>query len=96
MLFNQAKKILVIHKKDLVRLGVRNLSLFGSVARNEASAKSDVDVLVKLDSNIGYFEFFDIKTYLEKLLGCKVDLVTKNALHPALKKCILQKAKQVF
>ncbi len=49
MLFNQAKKIISQHKKDLLRLGVRALALFGSVARNEGSRKSDVDVLIDFD-----------------------------------------------
>ena len=96
MLFDQAKKIISKHKKELTRLGVRALALFGSVARNEGSSKSDVDVLIELDAKRGLFEFVDIKHYLEKLLGCEVDLVTKNALHPALKKRILQEAKHVF
>ncbi|MBP7074465.1 MAG: nucleotidyltransferase family protein [Rhabdochlamydiaceae bacterium] len=96
MLFHQAEKILNKHKKDLCRLGVRTLAVFGSVARNEGSAKSDLDVLVDFDSKKGLFAFVDVKHYLEKLLGCEVDLVTINALHPALKQRILKEAKQVF
>jgi predicted nucleotidyltransferase len=37
-----------------------------------------------------------LKNYLEELLHCDVDLVTKEALHPALKKRILYEAKRVF
>jgi len=96
MLLKEAKKILSAHKKDLYRLGVRTLALFGSVARNKATSKSDVDVLIDFDSKKGLFVFMDIKNYLENLLSCKVDLVTKNALHPALKKRVLQEAKHVF
>ena len=96
MLFHQAKKIINQHKKDLLRLGVRALALFGSVARNEGSRKSDVDVLIDFDPKKGLFDFIDIKSYLEELLDCEVDLVTKDALHPALKKRILQEAKYVF
>ena len=93
MLFNQAKKIISQHKKDLLRLGVRALALFGSVARNEGSPKSDVDVLIDFDPKKGLFDFMDIKTYLEELLDCEVDLVTKNALHPALKKTNFTRSK---
>lgn len=96
MLLKEAKKILSKHKKDLSQLGVRNLALFGSVARNEGTAKSDVDILIDFDSKRGLFVFVDIKMYLEKLLDCEVDLVTKNALHPALKDRILREAKYVF
>ena len=77
-------------------LGARALSLFGSVAKNKASRKSDVDILVDFDSKRGIFGFMGLKNYLEKLLHRDVDLVTKSALHPALKKKILQEAKHVF
>jgi len=96
MLFNEAKKILNSHKKDLFQLGVNTLAIFGSLARNEQKAKSDVDILIDFDSKKGLFIFIKIKTFLEKILNCKVDLVTKSALHPALKGKILQEAKHVF
>lgn len=96
MLLKRAMKLLSDHKKDLSRLGVRALALFGSVARNKATEKSDVDILIDFDSKKGLFAFMDIKSYLEEILECEVDLVTKNALHPALKKRILQEAKHVF
>ena len=96
MLFQEAQKILNSHKKSLLRLGARALSLFGSVARDEGTPTSDVDILIEFDSKKGLFGFVNLKNYLEKLLGCEVDLVTKNALHPALKKKILREAKHVF
>lgn len=91
MLFNQAKKNLNRHKKNLTYLGVRALALFGSVARNEGSSKSDVDVLIDFDPKKGIFAFVSVKNYLESLLGCDVDLVTKSALHPALKNAFCKK-----
>lgn len=96
MLFLQAKRILNKHKKELSRLGVRKLAVFGSVARNKGLAKSDLDVLIDFDSKKGLFAFVDTKYYLEELLDCEVDLVTKNALHPALKQKIVREAKHVF
>ena len=96
MLLNQAKKIIQSHKKDLNKLGVRTLALFGSVARDESTRKSDVDIMIDFDSKKGLFVFIDIKSYLEEILDCDVDLVTKNALHPALKQNILKEAKHVF
>lgn len=96
MLLIEAQRILQKHRKDLSRLGVRALALFGSVARNEGTVKSDVDILIEFDSKKGLFVFMDIKNYLEELLDCEVDLVTKSALHPALKKQILSEAKYVF
>lgn len=96
MQLREVSKILKRHKKELTRLGVRTLSLFGSVARNEAKEKSDIDVLIEFDSKMGFFVFVNLKNYLETLLNCEVDLVTRNALHPALKKKILNEAKNVF
>lgn len=96
MLLKSAKKILKEHQKELVKQGVRTLAIFGSVARNESAAKSDVDILIDFDSKKGLFAFAGLKIYLENILDCEVDLVTKNALHPALKPQILQEAKHVF
>lgn len=96
MLFTEAKKILNSHKASLIKLGALSLSLFGSVARNESSPQSDVDILIEFDSKRGLFAFVELKNYLQKLLGCEVDLVTKDALHPALKTTILREAKHVF
>ncbi|MBS0634158.1 MAG: nucleotidyltransferase family protein [Verrucomicrobia bacterium] len=96
MLLKEAKKILIKHKTDLYSRGVRTLALFGSVARDEGKPRSDVDILVDYDAKKGLFAFVDLKKYLEQILKCDVDLVTKNALHPALKKTILQEAKNVF
>lgn len=96
MLLSDAKRILSSHKKDLFQRGVKTLALFGSVARNESKASSDIDILIDFDSKKGLFVFIDLKNYLEKLLKCEVDLVTKSALHPALKDRILHEAKNVF
>ncbi|WP_242393293.1 nucleotidyltransferase family protein [Anaeromyxobacter oryzisoli] len=73
-------------------LGVRALSIFGSVARDEATAGSDVDVLVEFDRPVGFFHLFDVQEQLEALLGCRVDLVTPGGLRPELKQAILAEA----
>jgi len=96
MQLNQCKKILQDHKDDLTKKGVQSLSVFGSTVRNEHTPKSDVDILIDFDSKKGLFVFIGLKDYLEEILQCDVDLVTKNALHPALKDRILKEAKLVF
>lgn len=96
MQLKEIKKILNQHKEELGQLGVLTLALFGSVARNEVTKESDIDILIDFDSKKGLFIFIDLKQYLESLLKCEVDLVTKNALHPALREKILQEAKHVF
>lgn len=96
MLFNEAQQILKEHRNDLSNLGVRTLAIFGSIAKDEGKKGSDVDILVDFDSKKGLFIFLDLKDYLENILHCEVDLVTKKSLHPALKKRILSEAKQIF
>lgn len=72
-------------RSDLVALGVKSLDLFGSVARGEAGAESDVDVLVEFESSPGFDQFMDVKFFLEDLLGRRVDLVTPPALKPRMR-----------
>lgn len=80
MLLKSATKILKQHQKEMVEQGVRTLAIFGSVARNESAAKSDVDILIDFDSKRGLFAFVGLKTYLENILDCEVDLVTKKCV----------------
>ena len=71
------------------QFGVKSLLLFGSVARNEATSASDVDLLVEFNRPVGYFGLFALQDYLEKLLGCSVDLGTPNSLKPYIRERIL-------
>jgi predicted nucleotidyltransferase len=71
------------------QFGVKSLLLFGSVARNEATSTSDVDLLVEFSRPVGYFGLFALQDYLEKLLDCSVDLGTPNSLKPYVKERIM-------
>jgi len=71
------------------QFGVKSLLLFGSTARNEATETSDVDLLVEFDRPVGYFGLFALQDYLEKLLGCPVDLGTPDSLKPYIKESIM-------
>jgi predicted nucleotidyltransferase len=70
------------------RFSVKNLAIFGSIARDEAADSSDVDVLVVFDRKGSFDLFMDLKFYLEKLLGTQVDLVTDKALRPQVRRAI--------
>ena len=72
------------------RFGVVRLALFGSTARDEATADSDVDVLVAFDGPATSKQYFGVQFYLEDLLGRPVDLVAEKALRPELRPYINQ------
>jgi len=71
------------------QFGVKSLLLFGSVARNESTPASDVDLLVEFNRPVGYFGLFALQDYLETLLGCPVDLGTPESLKPYIKERIM-------
>ena len=71
------------------RYGVKSLALFGSVARDQATLASDVDLLVEFDRPMGYFGLFALQDHLESLLGCKVDLGTPNSLKPRIRERVM-------
>ena len=77
------------HSIELKQLGIRRLGLFGSHARNEARIDSDVDLLVDIEGTCGLLRFSQLQRHLEQALQKRVDPVTVNALHPALRQRIL-------
>ncbi len=85
-------QLLAEHRQDLDKFGVSTLAVFGSVARNQAQAHSDVDLLVEFAKPVGLFEFVRLQLYLEALLGRPVDLVTPDALRPEFREAVLDEA----
>jgi hypothetical protein len=77
------------HRQQLAHIGVTGLSLFGSAARDELTADSDVDVLVDLQQK-SFDAYMEVKELIERLLGRRVDLVTRDALKPALRGSIME------
>jgi hypothetical protein len=82
-------KTLADHREGVRRFGVRSLGLFGSAARGEATATSDLDFLVEFE-NPSFDSYMELLEYLEKLFGRPVDLVLANALKPRLRESILR------
>ena len=78
--------LLRAHKVALAqRFGVAALSLFGSFARDQATGRSDIDLLVRFDGPTTSKRFFGTQFYIEDLLGRRVDLVTEKALRAELR-----------
>ena len=74
----ELEKKLASHRSELRKLGVVSLAVFGSVARNESTRKSDIELLVEFDCDIGLFQLFEIQHWLEEIIGVpKVDLIQK-------------------
>jgi len=88
---SQIKEIIKEHKDELVeKFKVKEIGIFGSYVRGEERKRSDVDILVEFREPIGLFEFMDLEEYLSKLIGLKVDLVSKKALKPTIGQYILK------
>jgi predicted nucleotidyltransferase len=78
-------------KKELAeRYDVREISLFGSVARGDADSGSDIDLLVEFGEKADLFTYVGLWQYLEDTFGTKVDLVSKNALKGEMREKVMQ------
>jgi predicted nucleotidyltransferase len=85
------------HEAELKRLGVEHLYLFGSTARGEARADSDVDLFFDhSEGSLGLLALMDVKEAAAEILGCKADIMTRRSLHPVLRESIEASAQQVF
>jgi predicted nucleotidyltransferase len=73
-------RILGEHRHEFTSFGVISVKLFGSVARDEASEFSDIDVLAEFERPLTFRRYMDFRFFLEDLLGIKVDLVTERGL----------------
>lgn len=89
-------KLLHDHMPTLVaKFDVKELALFGSMARDQAHDDSDIDILVSFDGPATSARYFGLQFYLEDLLGRSVDLVTDKALRPELRPYIEREALHV-
>ncbi len=75
------------------RYGARNVRVFGSAARGESKPDSDIDILVEWEAGRSLLDHVALMQDLEDLLGVKVDVVTKDALHRYIRDEVLAEAK---
>ena len=82
MLRDEALARIRLHRSELTRLGIARLFLFGSVARDEANIASDIDVVVDTADGRapGLFLLARISDELERILGRRVDVISKSGL----------------
>src|SRR3989338_2039382 len=84
----------IAQNKEYLRetYGVEEIGVFGSFAYGNQTIKSDIDIIVDLNYNrvpLGLLKYFDLRDFLEKNLGRKVDLVTEKSIRPAFRKYIM-------
>jgi uncharacterized protein len=72
--------------------GAYNIRVFGSVARGDEAAGSDIDLLIDKGAATSSWFPAGLVLELEEVLGCKVEIVTEKALYPALRNDILSEA----
>ena len=75
------------NREGLKELGVRRLGLFGSCAQGEGTANSDLDFVVEFTTK-SFDAYMDLKTFLEDLFGCRIDLVLADTVKPRLRPII--------
>lgn len=92
------------HEVDLARIaeicrryGIARLEVFGSAGRGEARPDSDIDLLYTLapDAHLGW-NISALEDELGDALGCRVDLVSRRALHPRLRDAVLAEARPLY
>lgn len=79
------------------RYGIARLEVFGSVSRGSSGPKSDIDLMYELKpgTHLGW-DIENLTIELGRVLGRKVDLISRKALHPRLKESVLAEAKLLY
>lgn len=90
-------EILLKEKREAIveiaaKHGARNVPVFGSLARGDSDAASDIDLLVELERGRSLLDHAALQIELEELLGCRVDVVSDRGLKPRLRDRILKEA----
>jgi predicted nucleotidyltransferase len=68
---------------------VKTIGVFGSVARDEQTGQSDIDLLVEFSKPVGFVTFMRLENFLSERLGKQVDLVTSDSLKPVIRQDVL-------
>ena len=89
-------EFLEANRDELLRIAARhgasNVRIFGSLARGDGTAQSDVDMLVDLEKGRSLIDLGALLEDLKKLLGCEVDIVTEKGLRKRIRERVLKEA----
>ncbi len=86
------KKIISI----LIKHGIKKILVFGSYARNEATPKSDLDLIVEFPEGTSLLDHVGIEIELSESLNMKIDLLSRNGISPYIKNQVLKEAIVIY
>ncbi|MFZ4592392.1 MAG: nucleotidyltransferase family protein [Ignavibacteria bacterium] len=72
------------------KCNISEIGIFGSYSRNEQNEKSDIDILIELNENIGLLKFIQIENLIKSIIGNNAEVVIKSDIRPELKDNILR------
>ena len=85
------------HEAELRAEGVAHVYLFGSVARDKAGGKSDIDLFYDYDPDrFGFLQFMRIREIAPEIMGQSVDIMPRDGIHPLIRSEIEESAIEVF
>jgi predicted nucleotidyltransferase len=95
---DEAVRLLREHAGAIKAIGARSLYLYGSTARDEAGASSDLDLFVDYgkDSRFSAIELLRIKHYVSDALAIDPDVTTRDGLHPLIREEVVASAERIF
>jgi predicted nucleotidyltransferase len=98
MTIDDVRRLLAPDQGALRARGVTALYVFGSVARDQAAATSDVDLIVEYDpkSNFNLIDLVAVRRQLSARFGAEVDVVTRNGIHRRIRDRVLREAVRVM
>lgn len=89
-------ELLQAKRDEILRIaakhGARNVRVFGSIARGDATPDSDIDLVVELGPDCSLFDHAALMLELEELLGRRVDVVSDKGIKPRIRKRVLAEA----
>ena len=92
----ELNRLLSEKRDEILRIGrkygARNFRIFGSVVRGESDEKSDLDFLVEMEPGSSLLDLGGLQYELEKLLKCRVDVVTERGLKARIRERVLREA----
>ena len=80
----------------LLKHGIKRILVFGSYARNEATQKSDLDLIVEFPDGTSLLDHVGIEIELSEALNMKIDLLSRNGISPYIKDQVLKEAIVIY